>query len=108
MQKVEKDTWTEGVKFDTGKVRMELLPPELLTAVATILTFGAEKYDDRNWEKGLNWSRVYGALLRHLNAWWGGESYDKETGHSHLWHAGCCIAFLITYEMREIGQDDRA
>lgn len=97
----------EGVKFDSGKVRMELLPPELLVGVADILTFGAKKYADRNWEKGMDWSRVYGALLRHLNAWWGGEDTDPETGKSHLWHAGCCIAFLITYEQRRIGNDDR-
>jgi len=97
----------EGVKFDSDKIRMELLPPELLVGVADILTFGTKKYADRNWEKGMDWSRVYGALLRHLNAWWGGEDTDSETGKSHLWHAGCCIAFLITYEQRGIGNDDR-
>jgi hypothetical protein len=104
--KLSKNTWTEGVKFDTDKVRMELIPPELLVAVGTILTFGAEKYDDRNWEKGMNWSRIYGALLRHLIAFASGEKVDPESGHPHLWHAGCCIAFLITYEAREIGLDD--
>lgn len=97
----------EGTKYDTGKIRMDLLPPELLTAVATILTFGANKYTDRNWEQGMDWGRVYGALLRHLNAWWAGEDKDPETGESHLWHAGCCIAFLITYEQRGIGTDTR-
>lgn len=98
---------TEGAKFDDGKVRMELIPPELMTAVGTILTFGAQKYEDRNWEKGMAWSRVYGALMRHLCAWWGGEEIDPETGKSHLWHAACCIAFLIAYEMRGSGTDDR-
>lgn len=97
----------EGVKFDGDKIRLELLPPELLTAVGTILTFGAKKYADRNWENGMDWSRVYGALLRHLNAWWSGEDIDPESGKSHLWHAGCCIAFLITYEQRGIGTDNR-
>lgn len=101
------NSWTEGVKFDSDKIRLELLPPELLDAVGTILTFGAHKYSDRNWELGMNWSRVYGALLRHLNAWWAGQDFDPETGKSHLWHAGCCIAFLITYEERQLGKDDR-
>ena len=109
---------TEGKKFDTDKVRLELLPPELLFAVGEILTFGAAKYADRNWELGMSWSRVYGALMRHMWAWWGGKgpttenfvfgSLDLETGKSHLWHAGCCIAFLITYEERKIGEDDRS
>lgn len=98
---------SEGIKHDDGKIRYELLPPELLEATATILTFGAKKYNDRNWEKGMSWSRVFGALMRHLWAWWGGEQCDKETGKSHLWHAACCLAFLITYEMRKIGTDDR-
>lgn len=99
--------YNQAQKFDSGKVMMELIPPELLEAVGTILTFGAQKYAARNWEQGMDWSRVYGALLRHLNAWWGGEELDPETGKSHLWHAGCCIAFLITYEQRQVGTDDR-
>jgi hypothetical protein len=97
----------EGRKDDTDKVRMDLLPPELLFAVSTILTFGAKKYSDRNWEKGMSWGRVFGALMRHLWAWWRGDKADDETGYSHLWHAGCCIAFLIAYEARGIGEDDR-
>lgn len=107
----------EGRKDDSGKIRMELLPPELLFSVSTILTFGAKKYEDRNWEKGMSWGRVFGALMRHLWAWWGGKGpttksfllgeLDEETGHSHLWHAGCCLAFLIAYEERQIGTDDR-
>lgn len=97
----------EAVKFDEDKVRMELLPPEFLTSTASILTFGAQKYSARNWEQGMDWSRVYGALQRHLNAWWSGEHTDPETGKSHLWHANCCMAFLTTYEMRGVGTDDR-
>ena len=96
-----------GVKFDTGKTRMELIPPSLLEAVGGILTFGAEKYSDRNWEKGIEWSRVYGALQRHLNAFWSGEDTDPETGKSHLHHAGCCIAFLIEYETTHPELDNR-
>ena len=106
-----------GRKDDGGKVRMDLLPPELLFAVATILTFGAKKYADRNWEQGMKWGRVFGALMRHMWCWWGGKGpttksflfgeLDDETQFSHLWHAGCCIAFLIAYEERSIGEDDR-
>lgn len=98
---------TEGRKDDVGKPRMDLLPPELLTATAVVLTFGAKKYSDRNWERGMNWSRVFGALQRHLWAWWDGEGKDIETGYSHLWHASCCLAFLIAYEARRCGADDR-
>jgi len=96
-----------GWKADAGKIRMELIPPEFLTGTAQVLTFGAHKYGDRNWEAGLEWSRCYGALQRHMWAWWNGEHTDAETGMSHLWHASCCLAFLIAYEARQTGRDDR-
>ena len=91
---------SEGKKFDTDKIRMELLPPEALFGTASVLTFGANKYDDNNWRKGIKYSRVYGALMRHMNAWWAGEELDPETNISHLHHAGCCIMFLQTYVER--------
>ena len=97
----------EGRKDDSSKLRYDLYPPEALEGTVRILTFGAEKYSDRNWEKGMKWGRVFGALMRHLWAWWRGEAADPETGESHLHHAACCIAFLQTYEARGIGQDDR-
>lgn len=98
---------TEGQKFDSDKLRYELLPPELLEEVARVLTFGAKKYADRNWELGMKWSRPFGALMRHMWAWWRGEEKDPETGYSHLSHAACCIAFLVSYEARNVGTDDR-
>lgn len=100
-------TPNKGVKHDRDKIRMELLPPELLAGTAAVLTFGAEKYGERNWELGMDWGRPYGALLRHMNAWWAGEALDQETGLSHLWHAACCLSFLIAYEQRQIGRDNR-
>lgn len=97
----------EGRKDDGGKARYDLIPPELLEATAAVLTFGAAKYGERNWEKGMNWGRPFAALMRHMWAWWRGEKADPETGMSHLWHASCCIAFLIAFEQRKIGGDDR-
>lgn len=98
----------EGRKDDGGKARHDLIPPELPDAVAKVLAFGANKYGERNWEKGMAWGRPFAALMRHMWAWWRGEKYDAETGMSHLWHAGCCIAFLIAFEARGTGIDDRA
>ena len=89
-----KDT-EEGTKEDAEKAPYHLIAPELLQAVAEILAFGAKKYAPRNWEKGMNWSRPFGACMRHLWAWWRGEDTDEETGKSHLWHAACCIMFLL-------------
>lgn len=96
-----------GRKDDQNKIRMELIAPELMAAVGKVLTFGAAKYEDRNWEQGMKWSRVFGAAMRHLWLWWAGQKKDKESGYSHLWHAACCIMFLIAYEERKVGEDDR-
>lgn len=107
-----------GYKADEHKVRMDLIPPEVPFALAAVLTKGAIKYADRNWEKGMKWGRPFAALMRHMWAWWGGKGptnksflfgdLDPETKFSHLWHALACIAFLVSYEVRGMTQfDDR-
>lgn len=96
-----------GQKHDQDKLRYDLIPPEMLEEVALVLTYGAVKYSSRNWEKGMLWSRPFGALMRHMWAWWGGEDNDPETGYSHLSHALCCIVFLTAYRRRGAGIDDR-
>lgn len=97
----------EGVKFDNDKIRYDLIPPEAMTAMATILQAGAAKYAERNWESGMAWSRLFRGALGHLWDWWSLKGNDPETGRSHLWHALCCVAFLVTYEQRDIGTDNR-
>lgn len=93
---------SEGTKHDVGKLRLDLIPPEVEGALGEILTYGAKKYEDRNWEKGIKYSRIYGALRRHLLAWLAGEKLDGESGKPHLWHALTCLAFLVTYEERRM------
>ncbi len=94
-------------KHDANKPRYDLIPPEGIEAIARVLTYGAGKYGDRNWEGGLAWGRVFAACMRHLWAWWRGEGVDEESGLSHLAHAACCLVFLIAYEARGVGEDDR-
>lgn len=94
-------------KNDQEKVRMELIPGDALDALAKVLTFGAKKYASWNWAKGFEWSRLYGAAQRHLTDWNNGVDKDPETGYSHLWHALCCIVFLVVHEKRGLGTDDR-
>lgn len=86
---------SEGVKFDSKKLRMDLIPSVALEELAKVLTYGAEKYDANNWTKGIDYSRLYAACLRHLLAYKSGQSTDAESGISHLSHALCNIVFLI-------------
>lgn len=101
------ETVSGGIKHDSGKPRLELLPSEALEEIAKVLTFGAEKYDDWNWAKGFKYSRLLGALLRHVLAFMRGEDKDPETGLSHLAHAGANIVFLLYHIKVGVGEDDR-
>lgn len=97
----------EGVKFDSGKRRVDLVPTEAINALADVLTAGAVKYGTHNWRHGMDWSRVYGAAQRHMLAFWGGDDIDEESGMPHLWHALTNMAFLVSYQALSVGRDDR-
>jgi len=94
-------------KAHPDKPRMDLIPPEIMTAMGTVMAHGAKKFAERGWEEGVEWGIYFAALQRHVWAWQGGEDIDMESGHSHLWHAACCLAILVAYEARGIGTDDR-
>lgn len=99
---------TEGRKYDSEKIRWDLMPSDAMQEIAKVLTHGATKYGDRNWEKGMAWRRPFAALMRHSWAWWRGEDCDQETGLNHLAHAGCCVLFLLAYHLRGMSiNDDR-
>jgi len=98
---------TVGRKNDAGKIRMDLLPPDAAMAIAAVFTYGAAKYEDWNWAKGMKASRVVAAMDRHMAAWNCGEELDVESGMPHLWHAGCCIMMLIGTSLRGTIVDDR-
>jgi hypothetical protein len=105
--KPEGESKEEGEKHDDGKAPIGLIPPWALWEVAKVLQHGAKEYSPWNWAKGMSWSRVYNAAQRHLLKWQMRESPDKDSGLSHLAHAACCLMFLITYELKGIGRDDR-
>lgn len=106
-EEIDQENKLFGIKYDDGKVPLFLLPTEALREVARVLEFGMRKYDAWNWKKGMDWSRLSGAALRHLFSWLEGKDIDKETGLNHLAHAACCVLFLLTYQLLGIGKDDR-
>lgn len=98
---------TNGRKYDSDKTRYELIPPEALEALARLYTDGAFKYEPRNWEKGMSWSRVFGALMRHAWAWFRGEDYDTETKAHHMIAVAWNAFTLYIYQIRNVGESDR-
>ena len=90
-----------AVKNDIAKPPMDLLSTCWLEGVARVMGFGAKKYAKDNWRKGMLWSRLIAACLRHLLSFNDGEDRDPESGESHLLHASCCLMML--YEQTERG-----
>jgi hypothetical protein len=98
---------TQGTKADTGKVPTELLSAEAMLQTAKVLAFGAKKYAAWNWSKGINYTRIVGAILRHTFSYMSGETNDPETGLSHMAHVMCEAMFLVHYEKYRKEFDDR-
>lgn len=87
-----------ATRYNDGKPRLGLIPPEIIIGIGQVLTFGAKKYDDNNWKKGLSDENCMSSCLRHLMAYQGGEEYDEESGISHLSHAACNLAFMLYFK----------
>ena len=83
------------MKFDTSKLRYDLIPTSTTKALAQVLTYGAKKYKPNNWQNVDDIDRYIAALYRHLEAWRDGEKVDKESGLPHLAHALTNVAFLL-------------
>jgi hypothetical protein len=97
-----------GRKADEGKLPWHLLPFDVLEQIVEILRLGAVKYDARNWENGLAYSRTFAATMRHMFAWWRGEELDAESGKHHLAHALCELMFTFAHVLRKTPScDDR-
>ncbi|CUH74602.1 hypothetical protein AXI70_gp27 [Cronobacter phage Dev-CD-23823] len=92
----------KGLKFDGDKPRMDLLVdgcPNALENVASVLTFGAKKYEAHSWQHVPSGETRYkAALLRHLTAYAKGEAVDPESGMSHLAHVACNALFILELE----------
>jgi hypothetical protein len=95
----------EGMRFNKGKPRYDLLPPEGIDELVAIYTMGAEKYAPRNWEKGLSVMDCFGSLLRHAFAWARGETFDKESGRHHMGHVAWNAVAIATFWRRNMPDD---
>jgi hypothetical protein len=96
------------MKLDGGKIRWDLVPYAPMEEVAKVYTFGATKYEDHNWRKGIAYSRCFAALMRHLFRWWiKGEKLDAESGcHPLAAVIFYCLSFM-QYELDQTKCDDR-
>lgn len=96
-----------GFRLNKGKLRYDLVEPHAFRDFVDVLTEGANKYFDRNWENGLSWTSVLASLKRHIQAFELGEDYDPEDGKLHIAHAACNIHFLNAFYYIFPQGDDR-
>ena len=95
---VTSDVITDGYKHDGGKLRLDLVPAELIEAVGTVMTHGAEKYGEGNYRK-VEPKRYRAALMRHICKWLNNPfGKDADSGLPHIWHIACNVAFLIVLD----------
>lgn len=89
---------------------MRQLPLEALAAGAAALEYGANKYSNRNWEKGLPWQQMIDSLKRHIDDFERGHNFDDGDGGSGLDQVCMIMAssmMLAASVVRGIGEDDR-
>lgn len=84
----------KGIKYDSEKPQLDLIPAEAIIELGKVLTFGQNKYGRANWANGIESSRLLSAAFRHLQQFNGGEDLDPESRLSHISHAMCNLAFL--------------
>lgn len=93
-----------GLKFDKGKLKVSLITvgmAECIKAVAEVLTFGAQKYAANSWQYVPNARERYrDAMDRHMLAHDMGEIQDSESGLPHIYHAACCMMFLLWFNIQ--------
>ncbi|GEM_PF-2681872 len=104
----EKEISLGGLKYDSEKPPISLVPSEAIVEIAKVLGFGARKYAAHNWRKGILYSRLISAAQRHLLDFNSGKDKDEESGLSHIAHALCCLVFISTFETENRSDlDDR-
>lgn len=77
----------------TGKGRFDLLWWEFIRRMAGIMERGAEKYGDRNWEKGQPVMSSYDSCIRHLGQ--AGEGLEDEDHMAAVAVNAMFMAFTI-------------
>jgi len=95
-----KELKDRGTKFDAGKLRYDLIPPEALKELAKVYTHGAGVYGDNNWQKGLGRGRMMASLMRHLEKYRMGGVNDP-AGFAHMAAVAFYAFAFLWYDSRK-------
>ena len=86
-------------KHDEGKLKLSLVPPQIIRDIAEVREYGNKKYGDpENW-KTVEKQRYIDAAFRHLLAYIEDpDGVDPESGIRHYKHLACNLAFICAME----------
>lgn len=91
----------QTVKADAGKLKLSLVPTQIIRDIAEVREYGNAKYPEGgpdNW-KQVEIERYRDALFRHLLAYLEDPyGVDEESGIEHYKHMACNMAFLCEME----------
>ncbi len=85
-----------------GKGRFDLISPFALSRLAKWYEEGAKKYSERNWEKGMDFSRYLDSAFRHLTKFLMGME-DEDHLAAAAWNI---FAIMHHQELEEFHLDD--
>lgn len=106
-EKETKSSCEEFMKFDALKPNLAILfdTGKALEDVANVMSYGAKKYNRKNWNKVDDKERYVSAPLRHIAAYCSGEKIDPESNLPHLACAITSLLFLQEIERNENGRN---
>lgn len=95
-------------RFGVAKPPIALIPGPALIHMADAFRDGAKKYGPANWRiDPVTTSTYVNAALRHILAYYDGETNAPDSGVHHLGHAAGCLAILLDAEAQGTLNDDR-
>lgn len=80
----------------TGRGRFDLIPYEAMLALARRYEMGAERFGDRNWERGQPLSRLLSSMRRHAHQV--GYDYSEDHIGAVLWNAAAFVTMVARME----------
>lgn len=102
-----KTDYVLGNRYNSNKPKWSLVDYESLLPLVQVLEFGASKYGENNWKKGLSYTETTESLLRHVYSFLQGEDTDEESKLHHIGHILCNAMFLSYMIKNRPNLDDR-
>ena len=97
----------QSPKADAGKLRLTLVPTQIIKDIAKVRMYGVAKYPKTGvdgWRQ-IEIDRIRDAAFRHFLAYLADpQGTDEESGLPHLSHLACNIAFLCEMEVKKNGK----